>query len=215
MIHSQDAALLAELAAHRRLAKLGLRLVAPTVMISRTPLDGTLAALRAEGYAPVAETADGAVRIEKGEQRRVAVSVPAPRASRHDSASRGRPALGVEQAPGFDSLRDLAVRLRAAPPDRPEPDPGNGVPFDTDTEEIIAGHASGLSLTDVRQLAHAVAEGGSITIEYVAASGGHTVRSLSDLALDPPHLLAWCHLRNDERIFTLSRIQGVMPAPSL
>ncbi|MGI5444567.1 hypothetical protein ACQEVM_02245 [Streptomyces sp. CA-243310] len=46
---------------------------------------------------------------------------------------------------------------------------------------------------------------------YVAASGSRTVRTLSNLALDPPYLEAWCHLRNAERVFTLSRVQGVMP----
>ncbi len=30
--------------------------------------------------------------------------------------------------------------------------------------------------------------------------------------LDPPYLEAWCHLRDAERVFTLSRIHGVMPA---
>lgn len=95
--------------------------------------------------------------------------------------------------------------------------PGWHAPFEpvTDTEEIIAGHASGLSLTDVRQLAHAVDAGRAITIEYVAASGGHTVRRLTELALDPPYLHAWCHLRDDERVFTLSRIRSVMPAPPM
>jgi predicted DNA-binding transcriptional regulator YafY len=116
-------------------------------------------------------------------------------------------------------LRALAVKLRAAPPTSPEPDPDpdpdSGPCFDTDAEEIIAGYASSLSLTDVRQLAHAVTAGQAITIEYVAASGSHTVRSLSELDLDPPYLHAWCHLRNDERVFTLSRIQGVMPAQPL
>lgn len=29
--------------------------------------------------------------------------------------------------------------------------------------------------------------------------------------LDPPHLYAWCHLRDAKRVFTLSRIHGVMP----
>ncbi|WP_323180409.1 WYL domain-containing protein [Streptomyces sp. NBC_00102] len=29
--------------------------------------------------------------------------------------------------------------------------------------------------------------------------------------LDPPYLYAWCHLRDDERVFTLSRIHGIMP----
>jgi len=212
VIHGEDTVLLAELAVHRKLAKLGLRQLAPTVLTSRTPLDKTLAALRAEGYAPVAETADGAVRIEKGDQRRAAVSVPSPRLGGRTSGSRRLPAVAVERAQGPSGLRDLAVGLHAG---GPEPDENSGTPFDTDTEEIIADHASRLPLTDVRQLAHAVAEGGAITIEYVAASGSHTVRSLSELALDPPYLHAWCHLRNDERMFTLSRIRSVMPAPHL
>ena len=215
VIHGEDAALLAELSVHRKLAKLGLRQLAPTVLISRTPLDKTLAALRAEGYAPVAETADGTVRIEKAEQHRAAVSVPFPRLARGTRGAQ-RPTTRTKQIrESAGGLRALAVRLHEAPAAGPGPDPDSGIPFDTDTEEIIAGHASGLSLTDVRQLAHAVTVGQTITIEYVAASGSHTVRSLSDLDLDPPYLHAWCHLRNDERVFALSRIQGVMPASSL
>lgn len=116
---------------------------------------------------------------------------------------------------GPGTLRDLAARLCAAPPSSPEPGPDSGVPFETDTEEIIAGYANRLSLTDVRQLAHAVDTGQVITIEYDAASGGHSVRSVSELVLDPPCLHAWCHLRNDERVFTLSRIASVMPASPL
>jgi hypothetical protein len=214
VIHSEDAALLAEMAVHRKLAKLGLRRLAPTVLISRTPLAKTLAALRAEGYAPVAEAADGAVRIEKAERRRAALPVPAPRRAPGSAGSR-LPSGAVQQESGPGRLRDLAARLRAAPPCSPEPDPDNGIPFETDTEEIIAGYADRLSLTDVRQLAHAVDTGQAITIEYDAASGGHSVRSVSELALEPPYLHAWCHLRNDERVFTLSRIASVMPASSL
>jgi hypothetical protein len=214
VIHGEDAALLLELTVHRKFAKLGLRQLAPTVLISRTPLDKTLAALRAEGYAPVAETADGAVRIEKGERRRAAAPVPRPRSGGRASGSRRTPAAAVERAPGAGGLRELALRLRAGGAGGPEPD-GDGGPYGTDTEETIAGHARGLSRTDVRQLAHAVAEGQTITIEYVAASGAHTVRSLSELVLDPPYLYAWCHLRDDERVFALSRIRGVMPAPPL
>ncbi|WP_443063465.1 WYL domain-containing protein [Streptomyces sp. NBC_00461] len=51
-----------------------------------------------------------------------------------------------------------------------------------------------------------------MTVEHVATSGNRTVRTLSDLELDPPYLDAWCHLREAERVFTLSRIHGVMPA---
>jgi hypothetical protein len=169
VIHGEDAALLAELAVHRKLAKLGLRQLAPTVLISRTPLAKTLAALRAEGYAPVAEAADGAVRIEKVERRRAAPQVPTPRRA-PSSAGVRLPSGAARQVSGADCLRDLAVRLCAAPPSSPEPDPDNGVPFETDTEEIIAGYADRLSLADVRQ---------------------------------------------DERVFTLSRIASVMPVPTL
>lgn len=56
--------------------KLGPRQLAPTALVSRTPLDKTLAALRAEGYAPVAETTDGTVHMEQSERRRAAQVPP-------------------------------------------------------------------------------------------------------------------------------------------
>ncbi|MEI5099061.1 helicase-associated domain-containing protein [Streptomyces sp. PmtG] len=209
VIHGEEPALLAELAAHRKLAELGLRQLAPTVLVSRVSPDKTLAALRAAGYAPVAESADGTVRIERS-RRRAAVTVPRPR--RQGGTSRRRnPVPHTAQAPAPFDLSALAARLLASPPTRPQPDPYQGIPFDSDTEEIIAGHARQLSLTDVRQLAYAVNEGQAVTIEYVAASGNHTVRTVSELDLDAPYLYAWCHLRDDERVFTISRIHGVMP----
>lgn len=210
VVHGEDPALLAELAAHRKLAGLGLRQLAPTVLVSRTPLDKTLAALRDAGYAPVAEAADGTVRVEKTRRHRAAAPVPPPRPPGGTPGGRN-PSARRAQASATVDLSGLATRLRAAPAITPEPDPAGGVPFGTDTEEIVAGYARLLSLADVRQLAHAIDEGRPVTIEYVAASGNRTVRTLSELDLDPPHLYAWCHLRDDERVFTLSRIQGVMP----
>ncbi|WP_332112857.1 WYL domain-containing protein [Streptomyces sp. ActVer] len=62
----------------------------------------------------------------------------------------------------------------------------------------------------MHQLAHAIDTGQAATVEYVATSGSRTVRTVSHLILDPPHLEAWCHLREAERIFTLSRIHSVM-----
>ncbi|WP_331741105.1 helicase C-terminal domain-containing protein [Kitasatospora sp. NBC_00085] len=211
VIHGEEPGLLAELAAHRRLAPLGLRQLAPTVLVSRTPPDETLAALRSAGYAPVAEQPDGSVRIERAPRHRVAGPVPPPRLPRGKSRPpqtdpRTRRTL---TAAGRSAL---AARLRAAPQDIPEPDPYDERPYDSDTEEIIAGYARNLSFTDVRQLAHAVNEGQPVTIEYVATSGSETVRTLSRLDLDAPYLNAWCHLRDDERMFTLSRIHGVTPA---
>ncbi|WP_329053250.1 helicase-associated domain-containing protein [Amycolatopsis sp. NBC_01488] len=56
-----EPAMLAELAAHRKLAKLGLRAVAPTVLTSTVDASGTLDALREAGYAPTEHTADGSI----------------------------------------------------------------------------------------------------------------------------------------------------------
>ncbi|WP_239484571.1 helicase-associated domain-containing protein [Streptomyces sp. CS081A] len=211
VLHGDEPALLAELAAHRKLAKLGLRRLAPTVLISRSPLDATLAALRAEGYAPVAETDEGTVRIEKTRPRRAAAAVPAPRGSRARGAGRTAAPSPAKGSADFDPSA-LATRLLAAPATIPDPAPfEGGAPFATDTEEIVAGWAKQLPYTDVRQLAHAIDTGQAITVEYIAASGNLTVRTLSRLELAPPHLEAWCHPREDERVFTLSRIYGVMP----
>ncbi|WP_223241756.1 helicase C-terminal domain-containing protein [Streptomyces sp. CBMA123] len=212
VIHGQEPALLAELAAHRKLAPLGLRQLAPTVLISRTPPGETLAALRAAGYAPVAEETDGTVRIERAQHHRAASPswVPSPRPPGGRPRTRRTDTRTTKPGTPVD-LRALAARLRDAPQEVPEPDPYDGRPYASDTEEIIAGHARNLSFTDVRQLAHAVDEKQAITIEYVATSGNTTVRTLSRLGLDAPYLHAWCHLRDDERVFTLSRIHGVMP----
>lgn len=209
VLHGEEPALLAELAAHRRLSKLGLRQVAPTVLISRSPLDTVLTALRTEGYAPVAETDEGTVRIEKARPRRAAAPVPAPRASRARGGDRIAATSTAKESAAFDPST-LAIQLLAAPP-APEPAPlDGGVPFATDTEEIVAGWAKRLPYGDIRQLAHAIDAGQAITVEYVATSGSRTVRTLSRLDLDPPYLEAWCHLRDAERVFTLSRIHGVM-----
>ncbi|MGW0791555.1 helicase-associated domain-containing protein [Streptomyces sp. NPDC002911] len=203
VIHAEEPVLLAEIAAHGKLAGLGLRRLAPTVLVSRTPLDTTLAALRDAGYAPVAEKADGTVRLEKTRPRRAAAPAPLPGQRRRDLPT--APLVAVD-------LSALAARLRNAPSALPAPDPfGTGVPYCTDTEEIVAAYAKTLAYSDVRQLAHAVDADGAVTVEYVAASGNRTVRTLSELVLDPPYVYAWCHLRDEERVFTLSRIHGVMP----
>ncbi|WIY04262.1 helicase-associated domain-containing protein [Amycolatopsis mongoliensis] len=56
-----EPAVLAELAAHRKLAKLGLRAVAPTVLTSTVDAASTLDALRGAGYAPTHHAADGSI----------------------------------------------------------------------------------------------------------------------------------------------------------
>ncbi|MEU9830205.1 helicase-associated domain-containing protein [Streptosporangium sp. NPDC048047] len=65
IVQASDPGLLAEIAGHRRLSRLGLRLLAPTVLASGQPADRTLAALRENGYAPVPVEDTGEITIRR------------------------------------------------------------------------------------------------------------------------------------------------------
>jgi hypothetical protein len=71
VLRSEDPTLLAELPGVKSLAKLGLTELAPTVYASMLPVEQTLAALRAAGYAPAGEHADGTVAVELVRKHRV------------------------------------------------------------------------------------------------------------------------------------------------
>ncbi|WP_039913030.1 helicase-associated domain-containing protein, partial [Amycolatopsis vancoresmycina] len=73
-----EPAVLAELAAHRKLAKLGLRAVAPTVLTSTVDAAGTLEALREAGYAPTRHTADGSIVLPARDQAEPTSAVREP-----------------------------------------------------------------------------------------------------------------------------------------
>jgi hypothetical protein len=92
-LRGDDEPLLAEVAADRRLRRQGLRLLAPTVLISSAPLPDLLVALRAAGYSPVEESPDGAT-VLRGPGNRLAtdgtVSVGLDR-SRPDTPARTAP----------------------------------------------------------------------------------------------------------------------------
>lgn len=64
-IRSDDEALVEELAAHRALRALGLRAIAPTVLVSSRPPTAILDALRAAGYAPALESDTGTTTVER------------------------------------------------------------------------------------------------------------------------------------------------------
>ncbi|MBE8518074.1 helicase-associated domain-containing protein [Amycolatopsis sp. H6(2020)] len=73
-----EPAVLAELAAHRKLAKLGLRAVAPTVLTSTVDAARTLEALREAGYAPTRHAADGSIVLPARDQAEPTVAVRDP-----------------------------------------------------------------------------------------------------------------------------------------
>jgi Helicase conserved C-terminal domain/WYL domain len=135
LLHADDPTLLAELAATKSLAALQLSVVAPTVLASLLPVERTLAALRAAGYAPVGESNDGAALIERRKSRRAptraAVLPFLPRdlvddsddfAARHGLSDDAGPADAATMAATLLAAADpVEVEEPQAPPRTPAP----------------------------------------------------------------------------------------------
>ncbi|WP_431967305.1 helicase-associated domain-containing protein [Actinacidiphila sp. bgisy160] len=104
-VRSEDTALIEEVAKARGLAKLGLRKIAPTVLISTAPPDETLAALRTAGYAPALEAETGTTVLERVPGERSRSMVPGL-----DEAhpQYGHPVRGLPS-----SAREMAAHLAA------------------------------------------------------------------------------------------------------
>jgi hypothetical protein len=102
-LRSDDTATLAEIEADRRCGPARLHRIAPTVLVSPTPIPRLLEILRAAGFAPMAEDASGAVILGVPEARRVA------------GPSRLAPIRPVAGAPVLDGelLADAVAALRA------------------------------------------------------------------------------------------------------
>lgn len=202
----QDPALVAQLAADRSLRSLRLQLVAPTVLLCHLDAEAATTALRKAGYLPVREN-DSGMRVLAGAPRPAPVPAargggrsPAPRAGA-PAASAGGPAAPIPEPVDFAAA---AARIRAG-------DVRDGVPTSR-SEALLAQRARRLGPAEVRLLAHALDNDAAVSIEYDAASGGRTVRTISELELFGGMLSAWCHLRVDERQFALERIVSVHPA---
>jgi hypothetical protein len=193
-LRSDDPALISEILASRVLRPLSLTRLAPTVLGSRKPAAETLAALRDAGYFPTEEGGNGAAVV-----RHVAPGgKPAKTAPQPAPPPAARPDLDVVA---------LARELLAAGVTTPD------VPDDGSTLAAIRAAAPQLSPAETRILAYAIDEEVPVHINYVDGNGRPTSRVVEGGMLDSGMLIAWCRLREDERMFALSRIQAVSPGP--
>lgn len=196
-VRSDDPTLLAEIAAARGLKNLKLRILAPTVLASAKPVAETLRLLRGCGYAPVSETADGVPQLERIAQHRAG---PSSRAAR-GSATRTAPPADLDPYA-------VAKRLVDTPTTVPEPAASGAA---TGTAGLVRAAAAGLPIGEARLLAHAIDHDHPVRIDYRNRDGRPSTRVVSGLSLDPPYLAAYCHLRDADRVFLLSRIDSVTP----
>ncbi len=221
VIRSDDEALLAEVTVDRKLRRLGLRLVAPTVAVSTAGEAETITALRAAGYLPMPEP---------HETHKAPDPTDPPRPP---GRSRDRQ---VPRALATDNILDLTLRLWSEAQGLTPPAGGpRRLPAPFSTEDPVAAAARlvgrthapatvtadpglvttirranrALSNHEVETLAEAVVHGWPVRIRYRSASSSVTDRVVSDLELSGTHLAGWCHLREDDRVFRLGEVLSV------
>ena len=182
-LRCDDEALVAEVLAAKRVAPLRLRRLAPTVLVSRQPMEVVLEQLRAAGYAPAAEAPDGALLVARPDVRRAALR---PRPHRYVES----PLSSEQAALSVTALRagDLASRAaRRAPV--------------TTTRSTTAD-----TLAFLQQAAR---ERRQVWLGYVDAQGRSTSRVVEPRSIGGGFITAWDHLRAEDRTFALHRVTGV------
>ncbi len=207
-IVSASEALLAEIAAHRRLRGLGLRTLAPTVLASSKSVMATVDALRSMGYAPVRLTTAGDVVVEPYARRRQPQPTAPGTADTADLVSRRTSAQPRQD--DAKPARDDPVALAQALLDKPD----SAAPPRSQslTMKRLVDAPTRLASHELRVLSHAIDHRAAVHIDYVDQNGSRTSRVISDLSLLGGVIEAWCHLRQAERMFSLSGIESVSPA---
>ncbi len=201
-LRSDDEALIAEVLADRRLGSLGLRQIAPTVLVSPLQVARLLGALRDAGFAPVAEDAGGAAVLTRPKVRR------AP--TRTSIASRlGEPAgppilVGPRLAGVVEQIRrgDIATRAARRAPVSVRAANGQGVPGLTSVQQ----HGQAMAV-----LQQAVREKARVWVGYVDSHGATLSRLVRPVSLSAGYLRAEDERTETLHTFALHRITAAVP----
>ncbi|MDN7120371.1 helicase-associated domain-containing protein [Nocardioides sp. ChNu-153] len=191
-VRTDDETALTSLLHDPRAASLGLRRIAPTVVVSAVPIDVLLPRLRELGTAPVVEAPDGTVRVARPDVLRARV----PRTRRVAGASAAREAAHASAVVTAVRAGDRAVASRPAPepraPGTPAPRPATTTP------------AAALSM-----LREAIELGSTVRIAYVDNHGTFLERVVDPRRVEGGQLTAYDHRSDDERVFAVHRITAV------
>lgn len=182
-LRADDEAVLTDLL--RRSAELGLRRIAPTVLVSTLPLDVLLPRLREAGAAPVVEAADGSVHVARPDQLR-----SRPRHRRPAPARAAREIAHVTAVVTAIRAGDRAAASRPAT-----------VPV-TNPAAVLAA------------LREALEAGATVWIGYVDNHGAVSERIIEPRSVDGGQLVAFDHRADDLRGFAIHRITGVRQVPA-
>ncbi len=184
-LRADDETALTELLHHPKVGPLGLRRIAPTVLVSSTPLDVLLPRLRDLGAAPVVEAADGTVHVARPDLLRART----PREHRGGGAVRAA-REGAQAAHAVTAIR-AGDRAEQSRPERP---------------------AEALTPTgSMAALREAVEAGDTVLIGYVDNQGTSSERLVDPIRVEGGSLTAHDHRSDDVRTFAVHRITTVRP----
>ncbi len=186
-LRADDETALTELLHHPKADSLGLRRIAPTVLVSTMPIDTLLPRLRELGAAPVVEAPDGTVRVA----RRDLLRARRPRSSRTRGAAHARTEATVAAVVTAIRSGDRATAGRPAAP------------------TVATTPSSALAA-----LREAIESGETVVIGYVDNHGANSDRVVDPLRLEGGQLSAHDHRSDDERLFAVHRITTVAPLVS-
>jgi hypothetical protein len=180
-LRADDETALTELLHHPRARTLGLRRIAPTVLVSSTPIDVLLPRLRELGASPVVEAEDGSVHVARPDVRRART----PREHRREARD-GRRTAPVSAVVTAIRAGDRASASRPASPS-------------------LALSPSG-SLAALRGAAEA---GSPVLISYVDNHGTRSERIVEPMSVEGGVLTAHDQRSDDTRTFAIHRITTV------
>jgi hypothetical protein len=179
-LRADDEAALTELLHHPRAGALGLRRLAPTVLVSTTPLDVLIPRLRELGVSPLVESIDGTVHVSRPDRRRAR-----PRVARRTADARLEARLAQVVTAVRAGDRAHESRLAASPT------------------------ASLTPMGSLAALREAVETGRTVLIDYVDNDGAASQRLVDPVRVDGGWLTARDHRADDLRQFAVHRIRTV------
>ncbi|MFE1749516.1 helicase-associated domain-containing protein [Streptomyces anandii] len=190
-VRCDDDALLNEILADKRSAGLRLRRLAPTVLATQADPATLLEGLRAMGYAPAAESAEGDVLIA--------------RADSHRTPPRTAPEPVPDGPPAPDATL-LAAAIRAIRAG----DLASTAPRKPTTAQVAGGELPRTSSAEtLATMQAAVLTGEALWIGYVNAEGAASQRVIAPIRVEGGFVTAYDHTADEVRTYPLHRVTGV------
>ncbi|GHD91400.1 hypothetical protein GCM10010508_40110 [Streptomyces naganishii JCM 4654] len=190
-VRCDDDALLNEILADKRSAGLRLRRLAPTVLATQADPATLLEGLRAMGYAPAAESAEGDVLIARADSHRTPPrTAPEP----------------VPEGPPVPDATLLAAAIRAIRAG----DLASTAPRKPAAAQSAAGELPRTGPAEtLATMQAAVLTGEALWIGYVNAEGAASQRVIAPIRVEGGFVTAYDHTADEVRTYPLHRVTGV------